>query len=502
MRPPLTGAAQPALWLVSGRAVGFALTFAIPVVLARSLTPVAFGTYKQLFLIYATLYTLGQLGMAESLYYFLPAEKRGAGPLLANAALVLAASGACLLAVLLGTGDLIARLLSNPALVEHLAPLGLFLFLMLLSSPLEIALICRNRYRSAAAAYALSDACRAGLLILPVLWFPRVGAVMVGAILFAGGRAAATVVLLVRTLRERLRPDAPLLRRQLGYALPFELYVLVAIAQGSYHQYAIAHQFDAAAFAIYSVGCLALPLVDLVGTSAGNVLMVQMGEAIRDGRPGEAAGLWRETVRKLALLLLPLAGLLVVNARDIIELLFTSAYASSVPIFMLCALVLFPLAVPIDSGLRVFAETRTLFVLHLVTLLTVAASLPWLLSWLGIAGGIVSVALSAAVAKGIGLARLGRLMRVPATRVLPWQAIGAVTAVAAAACVPALVTGRALPFPPFIRAAAVSLVYAAAFGAGCAVLRIFRADEIAAARAWIRHLVAAVHLTRATSEGG
>jgi O-antigen/teichoic acid export membrane protein len=324
----------------------------------------------------------------------------------------------------------------------------------------------------------------------------------VGAILFAGGRAAATVVLLVRTLRERLRPDAPLLRRQLGYALPFELYVLVAIAQGSYHQYAIAHQFDAAAFAIYSVGCLALPLVDLVGTSAGNVLMVQMGEAIRDGRPGEAAGLWRETVRKLALLLLPLAGLLVVNARDIIELLFTSAYASSVPIFMLCALVLFPLAVPIDSGLRVFAETRTLFVLHLVTLLTVAASLPWLLSWLGIAGGIVSVALSAAVAKGIGLARLGRLMRVPATRVLPWQAIGAVTAVAAAACVPALVTGRALPFPPFIRAAAVSLVYAAAFGAGCAVLRIFRADEIAAARAWIRHLVAAVHLTRATSEGG
>jgi O-antigen/teichoic acid export membrane protein len=117
---------------MSGRGLGFAVTFAIPVVLARSLTPAAFGTYKQLFLIYATLYTVGQLGMAESLYYFLPAERRGAGPLLANAALVLAASGACLLGLLLGAGGDIARFMSNPELTDFLAPLGVFLVLMLL----------------------------------------------------------------------------------------------------------------------------------------------------------------------------------------------------------------------------------------------------------------------------------------------------------------------------------------------------------------------------------
>jgi O-antigen/teichoic acid export membrane protein len=147
-------------------------------------------------------------------------------------------------------------------------------------------------------------------------------------------------------------------------------------------------------------------------------------------------------VRKLALLLLPLAGLLVVNARDIIEILFTSAYASSVPIFMLCALVLFPLALPIDSGLRVFAETRTLLALHLVTLLTVAASLSWLLSWLGIAGGIVSVGLSAAVAKGsawpASAASCGCRRRASS-----WRAIGVVAAAAAMARA-AIAAGRAL----------------------------------------------------------
>ena len=33
-----------------------------------------FGTYKQLFLIYATLFGVAQLGMAESLYYFIPRD--------------------------------------------------------------------------------------------------------------------------------------------------------------------------------------------------------------------------------------------------------------------------------------------------------------------------------------------------------------------------------------------------------------------------------------------
>ena len=62
----------PAFRLVAGRVIGGVVSFAIPVVLARVLLPTAFGTYKQLFLIYMTLYGVAQLGAAESLYYFVP----------------------------------------------------------------------------------------------------------------------------------------------------------------------------------------------------------------------------------------------------------------------------------------------------------------------------------------------------------------------------------------------------------------------------------------------
>ena len=63
---------RPAMILMSGRFLGFILAFITPMVLVRVFTQEDFGTYKQLFLIVNTLFVIAQMGMAESLYYFLP----------------------------------------------------------------------------------------------------------------------------------------------------------------------------------------------------------------------------------------------------------------------------------------------------------------------------------------------------------------------------------------------------------------------------------------------
>src|SRR5438552_7586713 len=59
---------RAALMLTTGRTIGFAVAFAIPMILARRFSQQDFGTYRQLFLIFSTLYGLAQIGMAESLY--------------------------------------------------------------------------------------------------------------------------------------------------------------------------------------------------------------------------------------------------------------------------------------------------------------------------------------------------------------------------------------------------------------------------------------------------
>jgi hypothetical protein len=97
------GVSRAALLLVAGRTVGFVAAFAIPVVLARTFDQAAFGTYKQLFLIYATFYGLAQLGAAESLYYFVPRSADEAGRRVANALVTLSLTGiACFAGLYLG----------------------------------------------------------------------------------------------------------------------------------------------------------------------------------------------------------------------------------------------------------------------------------------------------------------------------------------------------------------------------------------------------------------
>ena len=73
MGSPNSSIVKPALLVATGRGVALAAMFAVPMFFARVLAPAEFGTYKQFFLIHATLYGIG-LGLAEGLFYFLPLD--------------------------------------------------------------------------------------------------------------------------------------------------------------------------------------------------------------------------------------------------------------------------------------------------------------------------------------------------------------------------------------------------------------------------------------------
>ena len=87
--------------------------------------------------------------------------------------------------------------------------------------------------------------------------------------------------------------------------------------QINWHQYAVAARFDAATFAIYAVGCLQIPLVDLIVTSTANVMMVEMAER-RSADLAAARWLWHDTIVAAWLHDLPAGRVPVVMARDII----------------------------------------------------------------------------------------------------------------------------------------------------------------------------------------
>jgi O-antigen/teichoic acid export membrane protein len=461
--------ARASYLLATGRAPGLVIAFAIPLVLARVFDQSEFGTYKQLFLIYATLFGLAQIGMAESLYYFVPRDHSAAGRFVANSLLALAAIGLSVVAFLTIARERIADWLSNAALAAHLPSIGWFLALMLTSAVLEIALLSRKRNGTAASVYALSDIGRAACLTIPALLAWGLRGVMAGAIAFAAIRLIATLAAMVAEFRGALRPDVAVLRRQLAYALPFAIAVGIEVLHLNWHQYAVAARFDAAAFAIYAVGCLQVPVVDLIVTSTCNVMMVEMA-AVQGRDPGAARWLWHDTISRLAFMIFPLAAFLVLMARDIIVILFTPAYEASVPIFMLWSLTMLASVFVVDGVLRVFAQTRFLLAQNVLHLAIVAGLAGFFLNLFGLQGAVLATLLATLTVKSIGMARIAHLMHLRWQDALPWRALMTAASCAVIATIPAFAISRNTLLPPLTALPIAGALYASSYGALCYVV--------------------------------
>jgi len=463
MNGPGPASLRPTLLLMSGRFVGFVVTFVIPVVLVRAFDQAEFGTYKQIFLLYTTIYGLAQLGMAESLFYFLPRSPERGGFYATNATLILSGSGLAAWAVLVATRSKLSGLLSNDGLSRYLGQLGILVALMLASSALEIVLTSRGRYGWASLSYGLSDVARAAASIIPVLLLRGLQGLLLGGIAFAGLRLAAMLLYLRKEYGRGLRPDGTAFREQIAYALPFQASVILGILESSFHQYAVSRSFDAATFAIYSVGCLQIPLVDLVAGSAANAMMVRMGEEMREGRPGAVLRAWHDTTRRLALVFFPMAALLIVSAPQLIPVVFTRSYLASVPIFSVWTATIVFTVFQVDAVLRTLAGTRFLMGLYFAKLVFIALLIGPFMAAFHLVGAVLVTALALALAKAACLLRIARLLEVGPAQLLPWRSLGRTAGGALLAAIAAALLKSVVHLPALPLLIVVGLVFVAIF---------------------------------------
>jgi O-antigen/teichoic acid export membrane protein len=476
---------KPALLLMGGRMAAFVATFFIPVVLTRVFDPVQFGTYKQLFLLQSSLYLIAQLGMASSLFYFIPRAPQQSGRYVANSLLFLCVAGLGGFALLAGAAPLFARSMNNPALADYMLLTGLYLFLMMLSAPLEMVLISRHRYSWASATYAFSDLARAAAFILLVLVFRQLDWLLRGAVIVASLRMAITLLYFHKEFRGGLQFDRSLLKNQLAYALPFGMAVIVEIFQASLPQYVVSYLTDPATFAIFAVGCLQIPLIDFAASPTSDVMMVQMQERLSQGRKRAALELWHDASWKLALLFFPLAALVVIASREIIVFLYTQKYLESVPILRVWSVLILLSAFPVDGVLRVFARTRLILVLNLVRLAIIAGLMKWFFGTLHLLGPALVIVLAAVVFKIAAIARMKTLFETTFAELLPWRSLANLVCAVVGAAMAALVIKSQLHAGTLPLLLATSAVYAAA----CMILiwnfGVLNASERVAITEWV-----------------
>jgi O-antigen/teichoic acid export membrane protein len=469
---------RPAMKLMSGRVAAFAITFVTPVLLVRLFSQTDFGTYKQFFLVTSIPYLIG-CAFSESLFYFLPRDPARSARYVINSMAMLLATGLIGAIAILLNAQRIAVLMSNSSLSSYAAVMGFYLVFMLVGTVLEITMISRKKYTLAAGTYVVSDLLRALLLVGAAFLGRSLYWALWGSVLFFAIRVAAVFIYCHREFQGGLHFDRQIMREQWAYTIPYTLASIVYIAQQNYHQFAVAHHFDPATFAIYSVGCLQIPLVDFLSTPTSNVMMVRIAENLRDGRLRDVLPIWHDTTRKLALLFTPFVGLLIVNSYQIITFLFTKAYSASVPIFMVWCLSILLVCFQTDGVLRVFAEIRYMFVINGVRLAVLVLLMGWFLSTFHLMGAVMITLGGMALAKVMALVRIRKVLQSSYQEFLPWKSLGGALIAAMVSAIPGIIINAKLDFPPVVLLPISGVVYVITYVMAVLVLGLLTKDEIA-----------------------
>ncbi len=353
-----------------------AFTFAIPMVLARVLLPAAYGTFKQAWLLSNTLFLVLPMGLNQSLVYFVPREPEKKRLWESHALLLTTLLGALAALLLLVFGPWMAVAFHNPELDEVMPYVAAFTALKLAASCFDLAWMAEGRIKASATVRIASEGFYTICLLAGALWTHTVAGAFTGVVVATFAKALACWIALGR---QGLRFSRRELRRQLAYALPFGAAFALVIPQQQFHSYLVSASVTAAAFAVYSVGCFQLPIVDMLYTPVSEIL--QLGIAEHDARSDNAGALrlFREAVARLSFVFVPTMALLGIAAPVLIEFLFTERYLGAVPIFRL-AIVSIPMtALPLDGVMRARAQNRFMF---RVSVLKAALTVP--LVWAGL----------------------------------------------------------------------------------------------------------------------
>jgi len=426
-------------WLMLAKTLAFVFNLALPILLVRRLNLTQFGIYKQLFLIIGTSVMVLPLGFAMSAYYFLPHEPERQGETVLNILLFNLVIGAVAFATLTLWPSLLGMIFHQSGLGSYTNLMGVVILLWIVSSAIETIPIANGEMKFASAMILGVQLTRTVIYLAAVIIFGTVRALLYAAVL----QGFLQTAVLWWYMQSRFgnfwsRRDWRLMRSQLSYAVPLGLAGVLFIAQTDLHSYFVSNRLGAAAYAIYAIGVVNLPLMGLLQEATNAVLIPHVSELEHLNRPREIILLMARATRKLAAAYFPVYAFLLVVAPELISFAFTPRYLASVPVFLI-NITLLPAGILLyDPLFRAYQSQRFFLIrLRIVLCLLLVSGLWFATTHFGPVGAITVVVSIGLMERAVTAVRFGHILGVTWQDIVLLKDVGKLALAAAAA---ALVT--------------------------------------------------------------
>jgi O-antigen/teichoic acid export membrane protein len=493
--------ASRAFWLMFAKTLGFAFTFILPPLLVRHLTQSEYGLFKQIFLVVGTAIAVLPLNFGMSAYYFLPREdgyKRK--QVVFNVLLFSTFVGVLACLVLILRPQLLTNIFNDSTLVQYGPLIGIVILFWVISSFLETVAVANQETRLSTVFIISAQLTKTLFMLAALLLFGTLRALIYASLI----QGVFQTLLLLFYLHSRFPHywrsfDWAMLRTQMTYAMPLGFAGLLFTVQTDLHNYFISHRFSPAEFAIYSIGCLELPLLSVLKESINSVMIPRVSFLQKESETREILLLTARVMRKLAFFFFPAYALLMVVGREFITFLFTANYLASWPIFAI-NMTLLPLGVlALDPVLRAFAEHRYFLLKLRVYMFVFLIAGLWYGSvqfgMIGVVGTIVLISIIERIAMVI---KFGRVLNVSSHDLVLLKDVGKLAlASVLAAITTMLVRSLMLGLKPFYILALCGSVFSLVYLAMILLLKVITSEEFDFVRGHVSRLQRRIYLKRA-----
>ncbi len=311
---------------------------AASMILTRVLSRAEYGNYEQVWLVYNSFLPLVGYGLSSAIYFFSAREDR-------RSVYSAAAVGATVIGILTGIvlailAPVIAHWFNSDALTDYIR---IFAAYAVLSSPslmFESVFVTEKKVGLLLLGNVLLASLFAGAVLVSALMFHSLTVVFISIAVVGAAKSLFLFSFLIRKKHLTGKNLSPVLKAQLVYALPILISSITGMISRQVDRYLVTLFFSPGQFAVYAIGSKEIPMIAVITGSASAVLFPVFSEFGSLEMRGKFVEVWRNSISKTGLFLLPMMGFLLFAAKDFMGFFFGEKYVVSAGIFRIFLLLL------------------------------------------------------------------------------------------------------------------------------------------------------------------
>lgn len=402
------------------------------VVIIRVLEKTEYAILGYLLMVYEVARNLATLGFPESVFYYfehLSKSFRKAFALQTTAILLLTGliAGGAIIIVKIFAPSLVSDFDENTiTAIQHLLPLvAIMAVLEIPTWPVHNILLASNRQKEAGWYQILTSLISFLALIVPISLGYSIEIAMYSMVGYAVIRFVFSMIWMLMILPPgEERTPIGNLKAQIYFSIPLGISSLVSQLNKYADKFIVAFFLTEIAFAEYSVGAQEVPIIKVIPFAVGTVLISRYVNYKINRETTNLINLWYKGIRKVALIVIPLAVLSIVIAPALIPFAFEAGntnYKNAVLPFQIYNVIVLIRIVHYGSILQAFGDTKGILRYSIsLVFLNVILSIPFTI-WFGISGTAAATLLANIINWVFLLNRIKGHLNVPFHKVLPFD---------------------------------------------------------------------------------